>query len=91
VAFILVPLLLDESLKLCKELFDRVEIRRIRRQIQQLDASFTAQLFYPLTVMERCIVYDKDRVLLRIWPAMVEKLVDKVFEHSPISRSLEDF
>jgi hypothetical protein len=60
---ILMPLLFDKSLEFCKELFDRVEVGGIRRQIQQLNASFTAHLFNSLTVIEGYIIYNKDGVL----------------------------
>jgi hypothetical protein len=80
-----VLLLLDKGLKFCKELFDRVEVGGIRRQIQQLDASFTAHLFNSLTVIEGCIVYDEDRVLRWVWLAIVKQLLNKVLKHKPIS------
>lgn len=57
----LVPLLLNESLQLRKELFDRVKVRRVGWQVQQLDASITAQLFDSLGVVKGSIVHDEDR------------------------------
>jgi hypothetical protein len=84
VTFELVLLLLDKSLEFCKELFDWVEVGGIRRQIQQLDASFTAHLFNLLTVMEGSVVYDEDRVLRWVWLTMVKQLLNKVLEHSPV-------
>ena len=84
VTFILVPLLLNKGLEFCKELFDWVEVGRIRRQIQQLDASFTAHLFNSLTVMEGCIVHNEDRVLRWVWLTMVKQLLNKVLKYKPV-------
>ena len=86
----LVPLLLDERFQLGKELFDRIEIGRVWRQVQQLDASIATELLDSLTAVERCVVHDEHRARLWIWPAVVEKLLYKVLKHSAVSRALED-
>jgi hypothetical protein len=58
-----VPLFRNESLQFYKELFDRVKIEKVRRQIH---ASFTAHLFESFTVIKGCIVHNEDRVLRRV-------------------------
>ncbi|OSS43474.1 hypothetical protein B5807_11980 [Epicoccum nigrum] len=66
----LVPLLLDERFQLGKELFDRIEIGRVWRQVQQLDASIAKELLDSLTAVERCVVHDGHRARFWIWPAV---------------------
>ncbi len=52
VIFVLVPLLLDKSLQLGKKLFNRIQVWRIRWQINQFDACVPAHLPNPFTVMK---------------------------------------
>src|SRR2546421_7007208 len=85
---IFVPLLLDKSLQLRKELFNRIKIWGVGWKIQQLDACFMAHLFDSLTVMKRGIIHDKNRHRLGVGPTMVKKLLDIILEQSTVGRSL---
>jgi hypothetical protein len=59
--------------------------------MQQLDPSIIAHLCDSLAMVERSVIYDKHRVRLRVRPAVMEKLLFKVFKHSTVSRALEDW
>ena len=60
-ALVLVPLLLG-CLQLGKQPFDLIEVCRVGRQIQQLNACFEAHLFDALGVVEGCVVHGEDGV-----------------------------
>jgi hypothetical protein len=82
------PALLDESLQFRKELFNRVEARRVRRQIEQRHTSFLAHLPQLIRLVERCIVQHKHRVSVRPRAAMLQKLCYEVFEQRAVRSSL---
>jgi hypothetical protein len=80
--------LLDESIQLREELLDRVEARRVRRQVEQRYTSLLAHLPQSIRSMERCIVYHKHRVSLRTRAAMLQKLFHKVVEQRAVCSPL---
>lgn len=89
VILILVLLLLDEGLKLYKELLDRVKVQRIQQQVQKFYAYFGVHLFDPLSIVERGIVHYKYRIRLQVRSIIVEQLFDIVLKEGTISRSLK--
>lgn len=56
IPFIIWPRFLDVSLQLNKKILNGVEIRRVRRQIQQYDSRVRAQLLNSVRMMERCVI-----------------------------------
>jgi hypothetical protein len=87
--FKLMPLLLNKSFKVRKELFDRVEVRRVGRQVQKLDAYLSTHLLDSFSMVERYIVYHEDRIRLRKGSTVVEQLFDEVLKDSTVSYSPE--
>jgi hypothetical protein len=83
------PAPLNESFQLSEELFNRIEIRWVWRQIHQLHSSVITHLLDPLCVMEGRIIHNKNRLWLRPFTTQREQLLDEILEDGAICGSLK--
>lgn len=83
------PLSLDKGLQFREELFDRIKVWRVGRQIYKLDAGVSTHLLKSFSAMEGCIVYYQYRVRLRPPATVVEELFNEVLKHGTICASLK--
>lgn len=57
--FIEAPATVNEAFGLSEEPFDRIQVRRVRREVDQLHAGLLTQLRNSTRVVKRCIVITR--------------------------------